>query len=362
MLVAALFGGASVAGAQEKRSFASVLSYQTVRVADGIYAFITPEERSGFQAGNSIAIVGDDGVLIVDSGNLPVMTRRQIAEVRKLTDKPVRYLVNTHWHPDHTLGNAEYRAAFPNIVIVSTAATRMNMVARMPVYFDQMRSFAPTDTLMRKMLAEGKTPKGTPLSEAQRVMWKLNVDDYAEFFPEVMKGRLEAPNLVFDDSLTIMLGARAVKIVHPGRGNTAGDAYIYVPDAKTVMTGDLLTMPAPFAFGSFLGDWVKDLDQVKSLNATSIVPGHGMVQHDYQYLDLVRELLVYTREKVHDAVLQGLSLEETRKRVDLTEFRNRFSGGDLVRADGFNSWFVPIGVERAYDEAKFLIEGPIPRK
>ncbi|MDQ6829878.1 MAG: MBL fold metallo-hydrolase [Gemmatimonadota bacterium] len=108
---AVLSGGASPGAAQEHRSFASVLSYQTVKVADGIYAFITPEERSGFQAGNSVAVIGDDGVLIVDSGNLPV-TRRQIAELRKLTDKPVRYLVNTHWHPDHNLGNAEYRAAF----------------------------------------------------------------------------------------------------------------------------------------------------------------------------------------------------------------------------------------------------------
>ncbi len=86
------------------------------------------------------------------------------------------------------------------------------------------------------------------------------------------------------------------------------------------------------------------------------------MQHDYQYLDLVRELLVYTRANVHDAVLEGLSLEGTRKRVDPSEFRKRFGGGDLVRADGFDSWFAPLGVQRAYEEAKFLIEGTIPKK
>src|SRR5882672_12052032 len=96
----------------QARPLESILTFKTERVADGVYAFITPEERSGFQSGNSIAIIGDDGVLMFDTGNIPSSTRRQIAEIRKLTNKPVRYVVNSHWHPDHNLGNAEYRAAF----------------------------------------------------------------------------------------------------------------------------------------------------------------------------------------------------------------------------------------------------------
>ncbi|MBW8768240.1 MAG: MBL fold metallo-hydrolase, partial [Gemmatimonadetes bacterium] len=104
--------------------YPSILTYRTERIADGVYAFITPEERSSFQAGNSIAIVGDDGVLVFDTGNIPSMTKRQIGEIRRITDKPVRYVVNSHWHPDHTLGNAEYRAAFPGVTIIGTSATR----------------------------------------------------------------------------------------------------------------------------------------------------------------------------------------------------------------------------------------------
>ena len=104
--------------------YPSILTYRAERVADGVYAFITPEERSSFQAGNSIAIVGDDGVLVFDTGNIPSMTRRQLAEIRRITDKPVRFVVNSHWHPDHTLGNADYRAAFPGVTIIGTSATR----------------------------------------------------------------------------------------------------------------------------------------------------------------------------------------------------------------------------------------------
>ena len=79
---------ASSVRAQSAMTYPSVLTYRTVRVAEGVYAFITPEERTGFQSGNSIAIVGDDGVLVFDTGNIPGSTRRQIAEIRKLTNKP----------------------------------------------------------------------------------------------------------------------------------------------------------------------------------------------------------------------------------------------------------------------------------
>src|SRR5215213_6463661 len=125
--------------AQSPVSYPSVLTYRTEKIAEGVYAFITPEERSSFQAGNSVAIVGDDGVLVFDTGNIPSMTRRQIAEIRRLTDQPVRYVVNSHWHPDHTLGNAEYRQAFPGVTIIATSATRAGVLERVPTYVDQMK-------------------------------------------------------------------------------------------------------------------------------------------------------------------------------------------------------------------------------
>jgi glyoxylase-like metal-dependent hydrolase (beta-lactamase superfamily II) len=349
------------ASAQQPRQLESVLSFKTVKVADGIYAFITPEERSGFQAGNSIAVIGDDGVLVIDTGNLPSSTRRQIAELRKLTSLPVRYVVNTHWHPDHNLGNAEYRAAFPGVTIVGTTATRDGIIARVPVYFGQMKGFLPTDSVLRLRLSTGKTRDGTPLSEAQRVMWRIDVDDFAEFYPEVLTAKAEPPTLLVDDSLTLTLGRREVKVISLGRGNTAGDSFVYVPDAKALITGDLLTMPCPFPGTAFFGDWVRDLDYLKRLDAAVIVPGHGDVQHDYQYLDLVRELLVYTRAQARAAVKDGLGFDEALKRVSFADFIPRFSGGDLVRTDAFNSFYVFAAVQRAYDEARYLAEGFLPR-
>src|SRR6476659_10081448 len=153
--------------------YSSILTFRTERIADGVYAFITPEERSSFQAGNSVAIVGDDGVLVFDTGNISSMTRREIAAIRRLTDKPVRFVVNSHWHPDHTLGNAEYRAAFPGVTVIGTSATRTGILERVPAYVDQMKSFAPIDSTMRLRLATGKLRDGSPMPDAIRLVWGL---------------------------------------------------------------------------------------------------------------------------------------------------------------------------------------------
>jgi glyoxylase-like metal-dependent hydrolase (beta-lactamase superfamily II) len=345
--------------AQAERPMESVLSYRTVKVAEGIYAFITPEERTGFQSGNSVVIIGDDGVLVFDTGNIPSSTRRQIAEIRRLTSQPVRYVVNSHWHPDHNLGNSEYRAAFPGVRIIGTSATRAGILERVPGYFGQMKGFAPTDSLMRLRLSTGKMRDGTPMPDNVRTMWTLVTRDYREFMPEVLTARPLAPDLVFDDSLTLMLGKRVVKLVRPGRGNTAGDAYVYVPDAGVLLTGDLVTFPCPFPSTAYFGEWVTALDRLKALGAATLVPGHGEVQHDYAYVDLVRELLMFTREQARLAVQKGTSLEDAQKAIDFAPFIARFAAGDLVREDAFNSFYAAPAVQRAYEEAKFASEGPL---
>jgi glyoxylase-like metal-dependent hydrolase (beta-lactamase superfamily II) len=348
-----------VSAPAQARPSESVLTFKTEKVADGVYAFITPEERSGFQSGNSVAVIGDDAVLVFDTGNIPSSTRRQIAEIRTLTTKPVRYVVNSHWHPDHNLGNAEYRAAFPSAVFIGTSATRQGILERVPGYFDQMKSFSPSDSSLRTALARGTTRDGRPLPDNLRLMWDIITRDYAAFMPEVLTAKPLAPELVFDDSLTIDLGRRIVKIVRPGRGNTAGDAYVYVPDSRTLLTGDLLTMPCPFPGTAFFSDWIKGLDQLEALRAANVVPGHGDVQHDYGYLGLVRELLTFTRTGARDAVRKGLTLEQTQKSIDFTDFIKRFGAGDTVRAESFTNFYSQAAVQRAYEEAKLESEGPV---
>jgi glyoxylase-like metal-dependent hydrolase (beta-lactamase superfamily II) len=329
-----------------------VLSYRTERVAEGVYAFITPEERSSFQAGNSVAIVGDDGVLVFDTSNIPSATRRQIAEIRRLTSKPVRWVVNSHWHPDHTLGNAEYRKAFPGVTVIGTSATRAGILERVPTYVDQMKSFAPIDSVMRVRLATGKLRDGSQMPDNVRLVWGITTRDYAEFMPEVVRTTPSAPDLVFDDSLTIMLGKRRVQLVRPGRGNTAGDAFLFLPEERVLLAGDLVTVPCPFPGTAYFADWIRSLDALQSRRATTIVPGHGDVQRDYAYVAMVRELLSFTLERARDAVKRGVTVEDLQKQIDFAPFVARFAGDDPVRRDAFSNFYSQAAVPRAYEEAK----------
>jgi cyclase len=332
-------------------------TYQTVRVADGVVAFIASESNTGIVSGNCIAVVGDDGVLVVDSTSFPSHARQIIAEIRQMTNQPIRFLVHTHWHPDHILGDGEFRAAFPGIAIISTSFTQKAIADLAPKYIkgnaEQGAAFGAS---LRKQIQEGKTEDGKSLTDADKKYYTDYANSIAFAVPEYKQYQTIMPNVAFDDTLTIRLGKREVKLLFLGRGNTTGDAVIFVPEAKLVMTGDLLVAPTPYSYKSFLSDWVQTLAKVKALGATVIVPGHGEVQHDYAYLDLVSAALQSVLTQVQAAVAKHLSLEETRKQVDLATLQEKFCGKDHDRAIAFQTGFVDQAIERAYQEAKFTNE------
>ncbi len=121
--------GLAAAGAV-RADFPGERMYQTVEVGPGVYAFVAPETNGPIPSGNVLAVVGDDGVLVVDSGRFPTLARKMAEEIRRRTDKPVRFLVHTHWHLDHIAADAVFREAFPGIVFVSTPFTRRKMAEK----------------------------------------------------------------------------------------------------------------------------------------------------------------------------------------------------------------------------------------
>jgi glyoxylase-like metal-dependent hydrolase (beta-lactamase superfamily II) len=328
-------------------------TYEAVRIAEGITAFIASESNTDVVSGNSVAIIGDNGALVVDSTNFPSHARQMIDAIKRTTNQPVRFVVHTHWHLDHLMGDAAYRAAFPGVTIVSTAATKKAIVERDPKYLKLGETGPGYAASLRKQVREGKDEEGKPLTDADRKYLTdfANSVDFAT--GEFKQATLIPPDLTFDRNLTISLGRREVQVLFLGRGNTAGDAVIFVPDSKVVITGDLLVFPTPYSFGSYLTEWIQTLAKIKALGASVIVPGHGPVEHDYSYLDLVSSLLQSVITQVQQAENQGLKLEDVRKKVDLSTFENTFAGNDHDRRLAFQSGFTQPAVERAYQEAKF---------
>jgi glyoxylase-like metal-dependent hydrolase (beta-lactamase superfamily II) len=335
-----------LSAAQQRRPF------EMVKVADGVYAFIDHDATREFVFGNSVAVITDDGVLVFDSNQLPSLARRVLGEVRRLTDKPVRYVVNSHWHWDHTMGNQVYRDAFPQAEIIAHAEARREGDVETPRMLNSVADHTEFLKILKLLRSGGKHGDGTQLTGHEKVRLAQLINDVETYYPEFKTARYLSPTLTFDSSLTLHLGKREIQLLHGGRGNTAGDVVAYLPQEKILLTGDLLVHPVPYSFGSFPQEWAQTLERLSRLDASVIVPGHGPVQRDKKYLMLVKELLESAVGQVRESVRRGLSLEETRKAINLDTFRSRFAGDDPELNHAFVHYFILPASERIYQQAK----------
>jgi cyclase len=344
-----------VAGGFVVRGFAtSWPGPQKVEVADGVYLFISPDVGADVD-GNSIAVVTDHDVLVFDSNVLPATARNVLTEIRKITPRPVRYIVNSHWHPDHWDGNEIYAREFPDLEIIANQETRRLMENTMNVYVKTLdHQSAQADQEIANALKTGKTSDGSALSEKDR---KDLVDQQRlsrNFMSEYRSMHPVLPTLTYGDKLTLYHGRREFRILH-FVGNTAGDSALYLPKEKVLLTGDLLVSPVPYCADSHPTAWIESLKTLSRLDVNVIVPGHGQVQHDMTYLNLVIDSLQSVVDQVHEALRRGMTLEETKKFVNLDGIRLKFTHDDPEQNANFEGNFIPI-VRQAYDEATEELE------
>jgi cyclase len=353
MIAPALVLAAAVVAAPDPARPGPHQSYETVELAPGVVAFVAPEGRTGTVQGNTLVVIGRAAVLVVDTGQFAELAQRMIADIRKRTDQPVRWVVNTHWHGDHLLGNAAFVDAFPGVSIVNHVETRRLSDKTYAGFAEKARKeFPQYVTDMRAAVARGTRKSGAPLSEQDKEYYTRQADEVEAFLKQLPAMRYVRADAMFDRELRVDLGGREVRILHVGRGNTGGDTIVFVPDARVVAAGDLVVYPTPYSFGSWLAEWPDTLARVKALDAGAIVPGHGPVLRDHAYVDAVAELIRETRRQVGAAVKEGLSLEDTRKRVTLDAYRRTLAADDYWRRRAFDEFFLHPAVEQAYKEAK----------
>jgi cyclase len=331
----------------------SVTTQRTVtKLAEGVYEIRHPDAPDTFPQGNTTVIIGERLVLVVDSCLLPSSAREDVEQIRKWTNKPVTFLVNTHWHFDHTLGNGTYAAAFPSIQIIAQKATwktiadfNQGAVTRYPARADRFK----------KILETGKTADGQPLSDNERKDYEHALAGLTPVLAEFKDAVQLIPNVTFDHELNIDLGRRPVEIKFLGRGNTAGDTVIYLPNEKILMTGDLLDHPIPYFFGGFPVDFPNTLQILAQIDAQTIVPGHGDVLHDKAYIHQVIDLLNAVNKEVGKEINDGLSLEEVQqtlpKSFDVKTWRQKFAGSDQEDSDFFDQTFAGL-IKASYNQIK----------
>ena len=322
------------------------------KLADGIYEIRHPDAPDTFPQGNTTVIVGSRSVLVVDSCLLPSSARQDIEQIRQWTDKPVMYLVNTHWHFDHTLGNATYAAAFPNVQIIAQMATQKVIADFNP---GAVIRYPQREERFKKILETGKLADGTPLTPADREDYQHALAGLSGTLAEFKNATQLVPNVGFDRELNIDLGNRMVEIRFLGRGNTAGDTVVYLPKDKVLITGDLLDHPVPYMFGGFPVDFVNTLALLLAFDATTIVPGHGDVLHDKTYMQQTQALMEAVNVEVEKEINDGKTLEQVQeelpKKFDVQGWREKFVGTNAEDTSFFNQSFAGL-VKASYNQIK----------
>jgi cyclase len=332
-------------------------------VAPGIHLFQTAPYGDVGLDGNSVAIVSDEGVLVFDANGTPAAARAVLAEIRKLTVQPVRYLVLSHWHWDHWYGAEVYAEAFPGLTIVSHEATRRLMDGP-AVAFNQpgLDTQLPghIHAVEERLAGTGSAPPDSGL--AARLRRHLEQDRF--FLGQKRAVRHTLPTLTFSDSLDIHLGGREIRVLHIDRAITPGDAFLYLPRERLVVSGDLLINPVTFGLFCYPDGWIRSLEWIDSLGAAVLIPGHGAPLREPSLLRATTALLRRERELGRAEQARGHTVAQAVEAVvadaEVRRLRRVIVGTDGQSDDSFKLYLVDWVVRRVYEEAAGALRDTIP--
>ena len=296
-------------------------------VAPGIYQFTI--QRDGYvRMLNSIAIVTDRDVIMFDTGTRPSSARIVLAMLRKLTPKPVRFIVNSHAHPDHWSGSAAYAEAFPDLDVIASADTDHFMHLMAPVWAPRLAAqYQAQKDAVAAEKQSGRQADGTALTPDQLRQDEGDLADYGTLADELKHVRRVYPTIVYRDALHLDHGGRIVELTAV-TGDQEGTTTAWLPQARVLLTGDSVSFPIPYTSAHPLRH-LAGLKALDALDFAVLVPGHGPAQRDHAFLKLEIALL----EEVIDAVRREIAsgdgdVARVQERVRADDLRARFTGGD----------------------------------
>jgi glyoxylase-like metal-dependent hydrolase (beta-lactamase superfamily II) len=324
--------------------------YAWQELAPGVWAGIRADPFELPQEGNTVFVVTDDGVILFDAGGSPAMGQAIVAKVRSVTDKPIREVVLSHWHGDHMRGLQSIVAAFPRVRILAHPHARDRIVETRERWLKRRMSMVPN---IRKAVGEalGRNQDlgGRPLIPPEKVWLEQGLAGADRLDRENQATEYVIPTATFEHSLRLYAGDREIDFLWLGPAHTAGDVVMWLPREKVVATGDVVTSPIPLMPSPYTADYAKVLAAIKALGFASLVPGHGPVAHDTQYLDLLSDTIQTIAGQMSASAGRGLSREEAVAHADYTAVEPRFTHGNPFLANRFEDYVrVPLA------EAAFL--------
>jgi len=288
-------------------------TYKFEKIADGVYY------ASGGVGSNNTVIINDNDVLIVDTGTTPQAARNFLADIKMLTDKPVKYVVNTHFHYDHVDGNQIFG---PDVQIIAhdyvrTAISTFDVLKREPFMTSQMVNVpAQIDRLKQQVATEKDAARKATLS--------MQLSATEQNFAQLKELKATPPTLTYSSKLVLHRGGREIDLLFLGRGHTGGDTVVFLPKEKIVVTGDLMESRLAYMGDAFFDEWVTTLSELKKIDFSVVLPGHGIPFADKGLITAYQAYLTDFVGQAGRLKAQGVTPEDAARRIDLTAHAKAF--------------------------------------
>ena len=301
-------------------------------IAEGVYHIVGTGSLSA--GANSVAIVNEEDVMLVDSHISPAAAFVLQEELLNITDKPIRYVVNTHFHFDHADGNQVFG---DDVEVIGHRFTRealegdplggrtfQTFTSGIPGQIEQLRSD----------VAAASDADRADLEEQLFVL-----ENYRDALAEV---RPTPPNLTLDRKMTIFSGDREIQLLFLGRAHTGGDVLVYLPAEGILCTGDLLVEGLAFMGDAYVNEWIDTLDVVAELEFDTVLPGHGSAFTGKDKVASFKSVLADLWTQTNQLHGQGVSAEDAAAMVDLTVHSDAYPE---IQGIGANA----LAVQRIYE-------------
>jgi cyclase len=280
--------------------------FEITPVADGVYAAVAaPAYKIN---SNAAIIVNDDGVIIVDSHSKPSAARVLVQQIKGITSKPVRHVINTHFHWDHWQGNEVYPGTYGNVEVITTEITREALLSKgLKRIQDQLRTVPDEIDALRADIAAATTPE-------RKVQLQSDLRQAQAYLAEIKDLKPILPTLTFENTMRLLRTDREIQLLHLGRAHTEGDLFVYLPKEKVVITGDAVIGWAPFMGDGYPLEWVQTLRRLEQLDFTHMIMGHGEVA-GRDWLRLFQNYIADLIAVVKRHAAAGVSFDEIKRLV-----------------------------------------------
>ncbi|MCW8879151.1 MAG: MBL fold metallo-hydrolase [Kangiellaceae bacterium] len=315
--------------------------YRIEQVAPGVSVALKLAAHR-FIDSNVVILEGSTHRIVIDANDNLANADKLINYIQTSSRKPVKYVINTHWHSDHTLANQLYKNAFKQLkaFVGHESLPKLIIEKTEPQLREKIEQWQAAIGKAEEKLKTGSADKNL----AQKI------DSAKAQLKRLMTLTIPKPELVFKREMKLDFDGMDVQLLNFGRAHTPGDTIVFLPRQKVLISGDLFD-ELPYAGHGFPSEWLHTLKEIQRLDFTMVIPGHGEVQKGKHTLERITLLIEESIIEAKIAVDNNQSLEEFQRSLPIDKIRQKFGKLDSLGERVFKQ-FIPEFYTQAFKELK----------